>query len=613
MVRYIHWVCLTLFIAAPIARAAPLVERTHLPFSARDVQELKSVHGYTDEQVQEFLGVLERLEVFADHANPSGEQHHDKSIRKIFYGAPFLTPSAARSVVGGEEYADYALQVIHEIDNLASNFFLRTRELSRVSNLIHTRQTTLGRLDESLRDPRLGQAERARLEAHKEQIQQELAALDQQKQRLMREGAEGASALPLSLRQEVAEDVIFHASRLGVEPTQEEQQDLRHPDAGRMTRGLASLRAHLAQGQFAIRQVIMEAGLTEPQRRMLSLYRQIRPDIDLRSLPITALHVRAVSQTYNRWTGDGQQSAVSRGPMMIQAINGQGEGGPCGGTRSCNVVVEYTSVGALSAKMARTGAVVLPVIFEADMSVAEPDFEGGVDCNFQAGWRSEGRLDVMDGAVVYDGDVYNHLRTSDTSTGQCRVDIRQGSMDSAMYHTLQRVRDNYIALHTERMQRAYQDRRQYERYLQEELRYHARRSQSRRGWFGDVVELFASGDTLAGTAIFLLGEAREFYWHTRIEDTESLSSFRFNEWISIRNTTRQKKIVFSGFPLACWKRASIGMDLTMVACPDSYVPSRDTETSRGEENCPEGASYEQCSDNVDHAPTDDNNVVGNPF
>jgi hypothetical protein len=219
---------------------------------------------------------------------------------------------------------------------------------------------------------------------------------------------------------------------------------------------------------------------------------------------------------------------------------------------------------------------------------------------------------VKDGAIIYDGDVTNTIKFEDiTQPGApCQVTLKQGSMDSAYYHLLMKMYEDFIKLRLERSQRANEERRAYENYAREELAYHARNSQKKSSnWFGDVVGLFTGGNYLSGLATFVVGEARDFYWHTRVEDTSSSSSFKMDDWFSIKNQTRVVRMSIDGFPLACWKRPDFDTDSVIVACPPSLIPDWDTETSSGEQNCPEDATYEECSDAVDNAPTDDNGYV----
>jgi hypothetical protein len=159
-------IALALLALASPAQGAPVREKSHLPFSKENIKELMAPpYKYTAEQVKEFTYILWEIEVFEDHANPKdANQRHNERARKIYYGAPFLTPSAARSTVGAEQFADYALTAIQSIDTLMLTFDIQGRELERIDELMHSLSTRMVRLKKELDKPKVDPVTRASLE-----------------------------------------------------------------------------------------------------------------------------------------------------------------------------------------------------------------------------------------------------------------------------------------------------------------------------------------------------------------------------------------------------------------------------------------------------------------
>lgn len=603
----------TSVLGATSATAAPMMDATTLPFSDRDAAELASVYGYTEDRIQEFLQVLWGLEVFEDHANTKDPaQRHDRNITKTFYGVPYLTPSRARSVVGSQQFADYALEVIDAVDRLARSFSLKLRELERLNLELEDKRhlkndMELGRLNALTGH---GKGDPQTLSELIDAVDAEITELEQERAEVLAEGGDGLDQVGLTLRQEIVDDLIWQMSRIGVTPTQAEQEQLMSPDHTQMMLGMGSLRARAANGQLGLRQVIMESGLDEDQRDILALYRTMRPDVQLRALNIRQLYAQAAGQTLLDQSGRVIENPP---PIILRAVNGSSKGS-CGAAHTCNVVLEYTSIGARAARMAKLGAVVIPVTFQADVNVAVPDFVGHVSCDYSTGWTARGRADVRDGGIIYDGDLTNRIRFGSSENGNCIVSIDEGSKDSAEYALLTELFRQYDTTRVERGQRSLADRRDYAGHVRAELVRHSEQSQQPRGggWFSDVLGFFTGG--LSHLFDWAIVEGPEFYWHTRIEDTADEHHVHIDTRIELRNTTRMESRAFDGRPLVCFEKASPeSIESAMVACPDAMVPGRTTESEVAEQNCPEGDEYNRCITRVDSAPPNEEGYAENPF
>jgi len=280
-----------------------------------------------------------------------------------------------------------------------------------------------------------------------------------------------------------------------------------------------------------------------------------------------------------------------------------GNQGRCGSAQTCNVVVEYTDLGARSARFLGFGSdvtpILVPVTFEAAVRVAEPDFVGSIFCNFKTGWVAQGRADVKDGAIIYDGDLSNKIKydSIDSGFGGCQMTILEGDRDSAFFHTLQDIDETYRRIHTERQQAAKREKDAYRAQIEAELQWHQQHSQSRSrgGWFSDVFGLVTGGRFLSGFAGFILGETRDFYWHTTTLDTHNIDEINVRQSYNIHNLTATRTFSFDGYPMVCYTPQASG-GRVIKACPEAQSTNGDTESGSGEDTCPETDIFGNCVD-----------------
>jgi hypothetical protein len=98
---------------------------------------------------------------------------------------------------------------------------------------------------------------------------------------------------------------------------------------------------------------------------------------------------------------------------------------------------------------------------------------------------------------------------------------------------------------------------------------------------------------------FLGSEARNFYWHTRIQDTSSIQNITIKQSYDIRNVTKKTELTFDGFPIVCWAPSGgIGSPKVMKACGAAQLEHIDTEAQVGEDAC-FGRPLDECATDVD--------------
>jgi hypothetical protein len=582
-----------------VTSAAPTMSVTNLPID-ESLSEALAARGKTQAQIDAFFTTLSTISVYDDHKNPSAEQRADRTKPKTFWSAPYFTPSAARSTVGAEQFADHAIEVLDNADDLLDSFELQAKEFRRLQSLRKEKTDKIKDIDRTLLRTDLEEIERTSLETLRPILVVEVQRLEQQINELIALGAEGASQIGIGLRQSIANAFVLQMSRLGLTPTSEERALLASSDPNQWVRGLASLRARASTGQFGLRQAIFEAGFTTLQRDVLRSYLELRPDVATRGLSVQAVAVRPTAQTL---FDQGGNLVVRNAVMQLRGVN-LANNGTCGSAQSCNAVIEYTDIGARAARFlgfsTEVTAIFMPVTFEASVRVLEPDFVGSIFCNFKTGWTAQGRADIKDGAIIYDGDLANKIKydSVDSGFGGCQFTIIEGDKDSAYFQTLTDIDEKYRALYSERQKAAKREKDGYRAHIEAELARHQQNAQtrSRGGWFSDVLGMVIGGRMLRGFGGFLLGETRDFYWHTTTLDTRNIDEITVRQSYNVRNVTATHKYAFDGYALVCYTPVAGGGSRLMKACPDSLFTEGDTEVGAGEETCPETDIFGDCRD-----------------
>jgi hypothetical protein len=573
------------------------MEQDHLPITPEDYLRLRSTFNMSDDDVREFAHTLATINVYGDHANPKGDARNDKSITKVFYAVPYFAPSATRAVVGGDAFATYALTVLDAYDDLlfALNFDAKlaqqySAQIRQLERLIEGQRALLAA-------PQTPEERRRTILSTIEAYEQMVADVMTKRNAIISNGAAGASAIDSSIMQAMQSEL----SRIGITPTPQESAKLASNSGLDRITALDSMRARASNGQLGFRQAVFDAGLSGNEKVMVQKYLALRPDVQVKGLNVTKVYARAAVQTYL----DGHVRRAEPTVYQIRGINAGTDPGACGGTKSCNVVIEFNESGSRDGKGSQIIGmnVNLPVYFEGVVrNVAQPEFDGEVSCHFLTGWQAKGRADVKDGAIIYDGDVYNNIQYSTISRPDngCKLTIYKGSQSSAEWAALKAIDEQYTRLLFERQQASNRDMDAYRRDVKAEIQRHANQSQqpSRGSWFSDVIGFVTGGHYFIGLATWFIGETRDFYWHTRTENTSVLDQVDIYKRYTIGpNTTASELRTFDGSVNVCWAEGSQPGVPVMRKCPDLDRPT--TESEAANDICPDGTSFETCSDIVD--------------
>lgn len=554
------------------ALSAPTQSRSFLPIGKELVMKLKNDHDMSEQEVQKFIIELNKLSFFADHANPEEiDKLDDISVHKTYYMAPYFQPSGEREVVADLVVAISALKATRAIDDLVGDFSFKLNQLRKLRRKVdgllieETNYIKAIKFEEAKDQPDTNRIKHLKNEIAK--VAKAIKTANDKIEAIYKGGASEYDSISESLRQEIVGNFLYGMSRLGVEASDEEMTKLRSKNSITVLGAMAKLRLRAAKGQFGLRNVIVESGLTESQMGVLSLYRQLRPDVTIKTLPVSKVFVRSTGQTSNF----GKSS--EQGFMQIRDINRSSQDdkqrGLCGSISACNVTIEYTEQGATITNANRVNAVFLPVVFVGDAKVSIPDFEGRFDCKFRNGWWSKGRADVKDGWVIYDGDVYNKIKYEGLDKMEdCKVEITKGDRSSAAATILMELSKYYQDMFNARTIRSESDMKKYRESVDKDIKRHAQQSQKNKGnWvqysIGWARGTMSGWGAVVGTFVTM---ARNFYWHTRIEDTKIESVVEIHKKFKFENMVDTLEFAFDGFPALCHKKSDVSLGTVAVAC-----------------------------------------------
>lgn len=602
---------LTLWLAAVAVLAAPIASLGLLPIDDQDIEKIKAHVNGDEKLVEKFLITLNQLRVFPDHANPDDPSMvSNRGMLKKFWATPLLSPSQEKEVLGSLAIAEYGLTIIDEIEKIANTIDVDIRRAVMINDLILAKNDRLLDLDTELSDSR-DEILKNLLLNEKAMIAEEISRLEQKLDEVKDKNKQGFSKHSQIWVKRAIDEIVRQLSRLGAYPTSEEQTLLSSTSASDINFGLAKLRARTATGQFGIQQVSLESGLNDLQVDILGLYSSIRPDVQIQSLRTISIYARPASQT----TVDVFENRDGGLPAMIRAVNGGTKKGDCGASATCNVVIEYTEMGARWAGGATTGSVFMPVYFQADVEYIEPEFFGSLECKFKNGLLSNGRLDIKDGGLIYDHDVTNKIKFKNVDEGGCNFDVRGGTKDSAEYHAFNNIYNNYIQIRFQRAQKSEKQMESEEKKLKneieqivEKLKTHPPDGQ-REGMVQMILKTLTSGEIL----VKVVNMVDKFFWHTTILETESISEVNLSETINIKNRMVRELRSYDAFPVLCWKNGVNGDTSRPFpsACATETLLNRkepDSIVGRTQENCnAKKTPYRSCGLSVG------NRAKTNPF
>lgn len=350
-------VCWAMLIAAlcwPLqsAHALPGTTLTVLPLSAADASALQERLG--PQKLAALRDLLARHMVYEDTANASLRP-------RVYYHAPFFSADPAAGVIGEQRIDLDGLRLLDAFDALLARLAVSPILLARLELLAREYARLVTRLTPLLRGVDVESVMRVSAAAPELESPWSLQA-----RQLRAQLTAGVTALPDSGRQELSGALTPIANQL-------ELSVPARPSADELLQALAELRARLANRTYGVRRATFVSGLTRAEADLFSSYLSQKTDLVVRPLPLTKVFVSAVSQTTVQ---SGLLPDRVLGPELIRSVNAASQGA-CGRRDSCEVVIEYTELGARTALLATFGPSLMPVIFSGDVRCATADVGPG--------------------------------------------------------------------------------------------------------------------------------------------------------------------------------------------------------------------------------------------
>ncbi|RDH43630.1 hypothetical protein B9G39_09340 [Zooshikella ganghwensis] len=599
------------------AFSAPISLPGRLPLSGEDLDIASDQYrGALLHQFQEFiLG----LTVFPDHANPTSiDALNDLSTDKTYYLLPYYQPTDKYPVAGVQEVADNSLKVIASLQDLVTSADVA---------LVYYEQITKERVSiESLRQHVKVQMTRAQREgnhtalAYLKQVDQNLAEQDlvlaNKLVELHAKGEQGLSELTVALRKELVQEIVKSMATLGYQVTADEQAMLFSDQVKQQVEGILTVTAKAVHAMdFGVRQGLLLSGYTQQEMAFLDYYYQLRPDIRLVDIQPQQLHVSMAGMSVNQPRDDNpivDNNAIVSAPRLYKGVNIQ-QNGKCGKYKQCNVMIDFTYIGAMMAKTAQWGVMALPVVLTADVKVQPPQLKGSMHCQLDKQWFNSGRIATRDQYAIYYDDAFSGL--FNTVQKPCRWNVRQGEHDATRFYTTQAFMKYYQQQGIQRVLKSNTEQQQYGDYIQQELDYWQAREPSVVDWrwknFLSWKDFYANDWHTNVKSI--IQKQRNSFWQLTIDLNDSI---KFEERVDT-SESEIHQFILDAMPNFCWK-SSMGQTQFLSACPKrgNYQARADHDVGKSIKLCKGNPFSLNCLDMIERInrqlETDDQGVIREP-
>lgn len=257
--------------------------------------------------------------------------------------------------------------------------------------------------------------------------------------------------------------------------------------------------AALSKSNGGVFTVNIHARLGKRERELVRQYHQERhrlglPRIRILKLPVEEIAWEALAETVSNTKGDKHV-----GIPLPRKISG---GGHWEGT---TINMDLTLDGAAKFLSANP-PVILPVYAKAKTLRKYPPFRAVLECDYSLGWSVKGRLDLKDGRVIYDNDVYKRMVVSDDINVKkpCNIRVLEGERKYAELAAIEALEKNFGGILMDRVNLTRSEKEAYYKNVMADVQ-RTRGSRSHRTPTDD------------------------FFWHTHTEDMKKLSRLKWKE------------------------------------------------------------------------------------
>ncbi|MBU2710418.1 hypothetical protein [Zooshikella harenae] len=597
--------------------SAPISLPGRLPLSGEDLDIASD--QYSGAVLQQFQEFILGLTVFPDHANPtSTDVLNNLSTDKTYYLLPYYQPTDKYPVAGVQEVAGNALKVIASLQDLVTSADVA---------LVYYEQITKERLSlQSLRQHITSQITRAQQEGNHtavvylKQVDQDLAeqdlALANKLVELKVKGEQGLSELTGTLRKELVKEIVKSMATLGYQVSANERAMLFSDNIKQQVEGILTVTAKAVHRMdFGVRQGLLLSGYTEQEMAFLDYYYQLRPDIRLVDIQPQQLHVSMAGVSVNQPNTDNpivDNNAIVSAPRLYKGVNLQ-QNGVCGKYKQCNVMIDFTYVGAMMANTAKWGVMALPIVLTADVKVKPPMLEGTMHCQLDKQWFNHGRTASRDQHAIYYDDAYSGLFNS--TQKPCRWNVRQGEQDATRFYTTQAFMKYYQQQGVQRVLKSNSEQQLYGDYIQQELDYWQARESSIVDWRWKNFLSWKDFYTEEWRTYVknIIQKQRSNFWQLAIDINDSI---KFEEIVEA-GESEVHQFILDAMPNFCWK-SSMRQTQFLSACPKQgdYRAKADHDVGKSVKLCEGNPFSLSCLDIIERTnrqlETDDQGVIREP-
>jgi hypothetical protein len=246
-------------------------------------------------------------------------------------------------------------------------------------------------------------------------------------------------------------------------------------------------------GKFAVN---IHASLGKQAKKLVRKYHQERnflklPRIRILKLPVEKITWEALAETVYNTTGQKQNVGIP----LPRKISGAGH---LDGT---TINMDLTLDGAAKFLSANP-PVILPVYAKVKTLKKYPPFRAVLECDYSVGWSVKGRVDLKDGLVIFDNDVYKQMVVSDDINVKkpCNIRVIEGERKYAELVALEALEKKFKDILMERVNLTQSEKNTYYQKMMKDVQ--------------QTSESKISDD---------------FFWHTHTEDMKKLSTFKWKE------------------------------------------------------------------------------------
>lgn len=499
---YVQWLLGAAFTTcASSALAVPESVSTPLPLKENTL--IKRL-GESEEGKKAFAFIMS-LTTFQDN----------QDTHKYYYAPTFrITPNSAGAATVVTN--DAAVKRRSEINTISAKLSgLKTEEFMAI-------RAAYNKLTGRLSDDRLTATERGAINTARDQLKKELEARSAT-------GQSSQGELPAFVLDSQFERM---ADLLGLSGFALSLDDVKNVE--KRTKKLGELSG--SNGGFLSGNLF--AGFTPEQLNSLRYYKSLRAELGLSEVRLAVLPVQSLSFFSLDETFVNSAHKETAGVPLFRAFAGSGN------LRDATFNFDLTLDGAEKFSSAPP-PIVVPVGIKAKLTQHPPRFVARLSCNFTTGWSVKGRTDVKDGLILYNDDVFTDMVAESVAETKkpCQIHSEGGegsARESAYAEALRALQDRFTTVFFERVSLSKQEKETYWKGVQADIAAH-RHQGANSGWSG----LFAAATGLGfvGTIIGGLSNSSRFYWHTNVQNVQSLDKVIFEQEIVIdQNSTVDVKL-----------------------------------------------------------------------